>query len=155
MPASPNDSLQLSERPLEKKLVSELLDIAKAMNIDTAKLHKPDILKAIKVHIQTHPGLADDPHLLPLVGHRTAPKALGKTIAGKATEEEMESSKPKEQSGSGKSRRRSSGSRSPGHARKYRKSGSGSEDSDAEGRSGRTSKGRMNSENLDASDREH
>ncbi|KAJ7690288.1 hypothetical protein B0H14DRAFT_2652465 [Mycena olivaceomarginata] len=96
MPASPNDSLQLSERPLEKKLVSELLDIAKAMNIDTAKLHKPDILKAIKVHIQTHPGLADDPHLLPLVGHRTAPKALGKTSAGKATEEEMESSKPKE-----------------------------------------------------------
>jgi hypothetical protein len=58
-------------------------------------------------------------------------------------------------SGSGKSRRRSSGSRSPGRARKYRKSGSGSEDSDAEGRSGRTSKGRMNSENLDASDREH
>ncbi|KAJ7328344.1 hypothetical protein DFH08DRAFT_815843 [Mycena albidolilacea] len=30
----------LSERPLEKKLVSELLDIAKAMNINTAKLHK-------------------------------------------------------------------------------------------------------------------
>jgi hypothetical protein len=96
MSASPNDSLQLSERPLEKKLVSELLDIAKAMNIDTAKLHKPDILKAIKVHIQTHPGLADDPHLLPLVGHRTAPQALGKTSAGKATEEEIESSKPKE-----------------------------------------------------------
>ncbi|KAJ7834653.1 hypothetical protein B0H14DRAFT_3709260 [Mycena olivaceomarginata] len=96
MSASPNDSLQLSERPLEKKLVSELLDIAKAMNIDTAKLHKPDILKAIKVHIQTHPGLADDPHLLPLVGHRTAPQALGKTSAGKATEEKIESSKPKE-----------------------------------------------------------
>ncbi|KAJ7812153.1 hypothetical protein B0H14DRAFT_2605948 [Mycena olivaceomarginata] len=62
MSASPNDSLQLSERPLDKKLVSELLDIAKAMNIDTAKFR---ILKAIKVHIQTHPGLADDPHLLP------------------------------------------------------------------------------------------
>ncbi|KAJ7795350.1 hypothetical protein B0H14DRAFT_2621019 [Mycena olivaceomarginata] len=56
-------------------------------------------------------------------------------------------------SGSGKSRRCSSGSRSPGRARKYRKSGSGSEDSDAESRSGRTSKGRMNSENSDASDR--
>ncbi|KAJ7334639.1 hypothetical protein DFH08DRAFT_813712 [Mycena albidolilacea] len=96
MPVSPNDSLQLSECPLEKKLVSELLDIAKAMNINTAKLHKPDILKAIKVHIQTHLGLADDPHLLPLVGHCTVPKVLGKTSAGKATEEEMESSKSKE-----------------------------------------------------------
>ncbi|KAJ7939703.1 hypothetical protein B0H13DRAFT_1850469 [Mycena leptocephala] len=88
MSASPNESLQLSERPLDKKLVSELVEIAKAMNINTAKLHKPEILKAIKAHIQTH--------LPPLIGHRTAPKTVGKTSAGKATEEEMESSKPKE-----------------------------------------------------------
>ncbi|KAJ7688939.1 hypothetical protein B0H14DRAFT_3051652 [Mycena olivaceomarginata] len=96
MSVSPNESLQLSERPLDKKLVSELVEIAKAININTAKLHKPEILKAIKAHIQTHPGLGDSPHLLPLVGHRTAPKTVGKTSAGKATEEEMESSKPKE-----------------------------------------------------------
>ncbi|KAJ7873630.1 hypothetical protein B0H14DRAFT_3860017 [Mycena olivaceomarginata] len=96
MSASSNESLQLSERPLDNKLVLELVEIAKAMNINTAKLHKPEILKAIKAHIQTHPGLGDSPHLLPLVGHRTAPKTVGKTSAGKATEEEMESSKPKE-----------------------------------------------------------
>jgi hypothetical protein len=96
MSASSNESLQLSERPLDKKLVSELVEIAKAMNINTAKLHKPEILKAIKAHIQTHPELGDSPHLLPLVGHRTAPKTVGKTSAGKATKEEMESSKPKE-----------------------------------------------------------
>ncbi|KAJ7789523.1 hypothetical protein B0H14DRAFT_3891800 [Mycena olivaceomarginata] len=86
MSASSNESLQLSERPLDKKLVSELVEIAKAMNINTAKLHKPEILKAIKAHIQTHPGL----------GHRSGAEDGGKTSAGKATEEEMESSKPKE-----------------------------------------------------------
>ncbi|KAJ7687899.1 hypothetical protein B0H14DRAFT_2653579 [Mycena olivaceomarginata] len=47
------------------------------MNIDTAKLHKLEILKAIKVHIQTHPGLADDPPLLSaIVQRQSANRAL-------------------------------------------------------------------------------
>ncbi|KAF8157550.1 hypothetical protein K438DRAFT_1777196 [Mycena galopus ATCC 62051] len=88
---------QLSDRPLEKKLLAELLKIAEYLQIDLTQLPKvlkPAVLGLIKDHRQAHPEIADDPRLLPLFGHRNPPQTVGRNSAGKAAEDEMETSKP-------------------------------------------------------------
>ncbi|KAJ7501646.1 hypothetical protein B0H11DRAFT_2224523 [Mycena galericulata] len=94
--ASPTQtSVNFSDRPLNNKLISELRSIADLMGVDGhATLRKPELVKAIQRHMKETPGIADDPHFLPLFAHRTAPTAGGKNSAEKSTEDEIESSKP-------------------------------------------------------------
>ncbi|KAJ6595005.1 hypothetical protein DFH09DRAFT_1357782 [Mycena vulgaris] len=78
-----------SDRPLKKKLRTELEAIASAMGLDTDQ--KVTVLvKSIEQYIRSNPGIADDPKFLPLFVHRTAPKATGKNSGDKATEEASE-----------------------------------------------------------------
>ena len=85
--------LQLSERPLDKKVVSELRELATAMELATDGVTKPRLLMAIRQHIRTNPMLADDPRFLPLFAHRTPPRTLEKTSANKSEEDQAESLK--------------------------------------------------------------
>ncbi|KAJ6455271.1 hypothetical protein C8R47DRAFT_1166293 [Mycena vitilis] len=85
--------LSLSDRPLPKKLLDELKSIANAMGLD-ADLRKDVLLRSIQRHIQSAPEIADDPRFLPLFAHRSNPKGGSKSSAGKAAEEDAESSKP-------------------------------------------------------------
>jgi hypothetical protein len=94
--ATPTPALQLSDRPLDKKLVAELKSIASAMGLEPGDLKKLKILALIRAHIKSVPEIADDPHFLPLFSHRTAPGVGGKTSAGKAADEAVESAKPKQ-----------------------------------------------------------
>ncbi|KAJ7182130.1 hypothetical protein C8R46DRAFT_1210715 [Mycena filopes] len=84
--------LQLSQRPLNTKLIDELKAIAGAMGLDTT-VKKALLLGSIQRHIKENPGIAEDPQFLPLFAHRTPPTASAKTSAGKAAEDESESSK--------------------------------------------------------------
>ncbi|KAJ7860804.1 hypothetical protein B0H14DRAFT_3445775 [Mycena olivaceomarginata] len=59
-------------------------------------LKKLKILALIWAHIKSVPEIADDPRFLPLFSHRTAPGVGGKTSAGKAAEEAVESAKLKQ-----------------------------------------------------------
>ncbi|KAJ6528961.1 hypothetical protein B0H19DRAFT_1083303 [Mycena capillaripes] len=83
----------LSNRPLNKKLVNELKAIGDAMLLDTT-VKKDSLLRSIQRHIKDNPNVADDPQFLPLYAHRTPPAATAKTSAGKAAEDESETSKP-------------------------------------------------------------
>ncbi|KAJ7898337.1 hypothetical protein B0H14DRAFT_3573730 [Mycena olivaceomarginata] len=94
--ATPTPALQLSDRPLDKKLLAELKSIASAMGLEPGDLKKLKILALIRAHIKSFPEIADDPRFLPLFSHRTAPGVGGKTSAGKAAEEAVESAKPKQ-----------------------------------------------------------
>jgi hypothetical protein len=94
--ATPTPALQLSDRPLNKKLLAELQSIASTMGLDTGDLKKLKILALIRVHIKSVPEIADNPCFLPLFSHRNAPSVGGKMNTGKAAEEVVESAKPKQ-----------------------------------------------------------
>ncbi|KAJ7473664.1 hypothetical protein B0H11DRAFT_2430116 [Mycena galericulata] len=87
-----SSSMELSDRPLHTKKIAELKSIAVAMGLD-ADLKKEPLLHSIQRHIKNTPAIADDHRFLPLFAHRTAPKAVGKTSAGKTSEDAVESSK--------------------------------------------------------------
>ncbi|KAJ7727469.1 hypothetical protein B0H16DRAFT_1778644 [Mycena metata] len=90
-----SSSLQLTDRPLNKKLYAELKAIGGAMGLDI-NVKKDLLVRSIQRHIQANPNIADDPNFLPLFAHRSTPKASAKTSAGKAVEDEGEALKPEQ-----------------------------------------------------------
>ncbi|KAF7344089.1 hypothetical protein MVEN_01698600 [Mycena venus] len=92
---NPGPPISLSERPLREKLVDELRLIAGAMGLKLPPNTKKDKMRdAINRALVNDDGIANDPQWLPLLAHRSAPKAGGKTSAGKALEEQVEASRP-------------------------------------------------------------
>ncbi|KAJ6567809.1 hypothetical protein B0H10DRAFT_2110465 [Mycena sp. CBHHK59/15] len=91
--SAPLDALLLSDRPLQTKLLGELKHIGAVMDLDVEQ-NKAPLLKDIQRHMKEHPELADDPRLTPIFAHRNPPAQGGKTSAGKAAEDGIESAKP-------------------------------------------------------------
>ncbi|CAK5275457.1 unnamed protein product [Mycena citricolor] len=75
--------LTLSNRPLDKKPVSELRAIADYIGIEHANLIKDPLKRALRRELKNRAELANDPILLPLFAHRAQPGQGVKTSADK------------------------------------------------------------------------
>ncbi|KAF8170022.1 hypothetical protein K438DRAFT_1982923 [Mycena galopus ATCC 62051] len=68
---SPPSALDLSDRPLDKKLVEELRSIASTMNLDFSDTRKASLLQAIKRALKTDVEIANDARFIPFVQELT------------------------------------------------------------------------------------